>query len=305
MIMSEVSGAVSYKRGVMLVLAAGVLWSTVGLGVRLIEDANVWQILLYRSCSLTPFLFVVLYLRSGEWPFFTIRRAGWAGVVAGLALVLAYGGGVYSIQKTTVANALLLFATAPFMTAILARLWLGERVRSATILFMVIAVGGVAIMVMGDISSGNLAGNLAARLSALGFAVFTVALRQGKNVDMLPAVFLSGLFTMGFAAVISGFQGWPLTISVQDTSIALMMGVLQIGLGLVLYTIGSSGVPAAELPLLSLGEVVLGPLWVWLVLGETVSLATFAGGAILLTAIAANAYTGLRERAASTQTVSP
>ena len=107
----------AHKYGLLFVFAAGVLWSTIGLGIRMIQDAVVWQILLYRSISMSLFLYLVIKLRSGESPFIQIRRTGLPAVVAGLALVAAYSGGIYAIQYTSVANAMFLFATAPFMTA--------------------------------------------------------------------------------------------------------------------------------------------------------------------------------------------
>ena len=287
---------ISYRRGIICVFAAGVLWSTVGLGIRLMEDAGVWQILFYRSLSLTPFLFVVLWLRSGGHPFRQIRKAGPAAAVAGVALVAAYSGGIVAIQSTTVANAMLLFASAPFMAALLGWLVLGEPVRRATWLAILVATSGIAIMVSDDLSSGAMTGNLAALGSAIGFAIFTVALRWGRTEDMMPSVFLSGLFAIAITASICMLAGLPLAISANDASIALIMGVFQVGAGLVLYTLGSKTVPAAELALLSLAEVVLGPLWVLLVLGETAGVLTLVGGAILLAAIAGNALSGLRRR---------
>ena len=88
---------ISHQRSLVFVFAAGVLWSTVGLGIRLIEDANVWQILLYRSVALSAFLYVVILLRSGESPFKQVRRCGIPAAIAGLALVAAYSGGIYSM----------------------------------------------------------------------------------------------------------------------------------------------------------------------------------------------------------------
>jgi uncharacterized membrane protein len=140
------STADAHKYGVLFVFAAGVLWSTVGLGIRMIEDAVVWQILLYRSISMSLFLYVVIRVRSGESPFVQIRRVGFPSVVAGLSLVAAFSGGIYSIQNTSVANAMLLFATAPFMAAVLGWIVLGERVRAATWVAIAVAIGGIAIM---------------------------------------------------------------------------------------------------------------------------------------------------------------
>jgi drug/metabolite transporter (DMT)-like permease len=278
------------------VLAAGALWSTVGLGVRLIEEATVWQILFYRSLSLTPLLFVVICLRSAGRPAAQIRKAGRPAVVAGLALVGAYSGGIVALQATTVANVMLLFASAPFFTALLGWMVLGEPVRRATGIAILVAVCGIAIMVSGDVSAGALGGNLCALGAAIGFAVFTVALRYGKTEDMMPSVFLSGLFAIAITGTMCLVQGLPFVLSVNDASIALAMGVFQVGAGLVLYTLGSKTVPAAELALLSMAEVVLGPFWVWLFLGETAGLYTLVGGIILLAAIAGNALSGLRRR---------
>lgn len=282
--------------GILFVFAAGVLWSTVGLGIRLIEDAVVWQILLYRSVSLSLFLYIVIRVRSGESPFTQVRRTGGPSVIAGLALVAAYAGGIYAIQSTSVANAMLLFATAPFMAAVLGWLVLREPVRTATWIAIAVAVAGIAVMVADRSGDVAINGSLAALASAFGFAVFTVALRWGKSGEMLPSIFLSGLFAIVITFVICTGLGLSVVLSVRDGSIAMGMGVFQVGAGLILYTLGSRSLPAAELTLLSLAEVLLGPLWVWIFLGETATLNTLAGGVILLAAIVGNALTGKRRR---------
>ncbi|MDA7430160.1 DMT family transporter [Primorskyibacter aestuariivivens] len=286
----------THKSGVLFVFAAGVLWSTVGLGIRLIDDAVVWQILLYRSIALSLFLYVVIRLRSGESPFAQIRRIGFPAVIAGLSLVAAYSGGIYAIQATSVANAMLLFATAPFMAAVLGWVVLREPVRLATWVSIAVAIGGIAIMVADKTGGVALSGSLAAIGSAFGFAVFTVALRWGKSGEMLPSVFLSGLFAIVMTTVICLSLSLPLLLTPRDGGIAMGMGVFQVGAGLILYTLGSRSLPAAELALLSLAEVLLGPLWVWLFLGETATANTLIGGAILLAAIIGNAVSGKRRK---------
>ena len=239
------------RTDVFFVLSAGVLWSTVGLGVRLIEEALVWQILLYRSVSLSLFLYLVIIFRSGESPFVQIQRIGFPAVIAGLSLVAAYSGGVYAIQTTSVANAMLLFATAPFMAAVLGWICLRERVRMATWISIVVAIVGISIMVADKSGSSVLRGSVAALGSAFGFAVFTVALRWGKSGEMLPAVFLSGLFGIGFTLAICFFMDLPILLSLNDGGISAGMGVFQVGAGLILYTLGSRTLKAAELALLS------------------------------------------------------
>ena len=285
-----------HKYGILFVFAAGVLWSTVGIGIRMIEDAVVWQILLYRSISMSLFLYIIIRLRSKESPFAQIKRAGFPSIVAGLSLVAAYSGGIYAIQNTSVANAMLLFATAPFMTAVLGWLVLKEPVRMATWGAILLALCGIAIMVSNKTGDVAFVGSLAALGSALGFAIFTVSLRWGRTVEMLPSVFLSGLLAVVITFAICLIQDISLTLSLQDGSVAMGMGVFQVGAGLILYTLGSRSLPAAELALLSLAEVLLAPFWVWLFLNETVSLNTLIGGAVLLAAIMGNAISGKRRK---------
>ena len=294
---NDLGNALEARRGLVFVFMAGVFWSTIGLGVRMIDEATVWQILLYRSISLSFFLAIVIYIRSRGNLFKVVKATGLPGCIAGLALVGAYSGGIYGIQSTSVANAMLLFASAPFMAAILGWIFLREKVRKATWLAILIAIAGIGIMVQDKTQGGAaLLGNLAALGSAFGFAVFTVALRWGRSGDMLPAAFLSGIFAVFITSIICLLSGLSFQISVNDTSISMGMGIFQVGTGLVLYTLGSKTLPAAELTLLSLAEVLLGPLWVYLFLNEVATLNTLLGGLVLLLAIAGNAISGARRR---------
>ncbi len=286
----------SYPAGVLLVVLAGVFWSTMGLGIRFIDEAGVWQILLYRSVALAVFLLAVIAIRSGGRPLRAIRGAGMAGVVGACGLVLAFSGAIHAIQTTTVANAMFLFAAAPFIAALLGKLVLGEQVRNATWWFMFIALSGIAAMVLSGFAAGRAEGNASALAAATGFAIFTVSLRHGRLGDMMPAVFLAGVFGMAVSLAVCLWRDLPLLLSPNDALIACALGVFQVGAGLTVYTLGSRSVPSAELALLSMTEVLLGPLWVWLLLDESPSLATLAGGGILLAAIAGNALSGLRRR---------
>ena len=287
---------INYRSGVLLVLAAGICWSSMGLGIRHIEVANVWQILFFRSLALTPLLLLVLTLRARGNPFPIIQRAGLAGGVGGISLVFAFSGGILAIQATSVANAMFLFAAAPFFAAVLGWLVLKEHVRNATWISMMAALVGIVIMVWEGISIGRIIGNVAALISALGFAVFTISLRWKKLEDMLPTVFLAGLFAIIIAGALCQIKGYGLDVPKRDILIALALGVFQVGAGLILYTLGSKTVPSAELALLSMTEVVFGPFWVWLFLGETAGGYTLLGGMILLIAIASNALSGLRRK---------
>ena len=138
---------INYPKGVLLVLASGICWSSMGLGIRNIEVANVWQILFFRSLALTPLLLIVLTLRAKGNPFPAIRNSGVAGFFGAVSLVFAFSGGIFAIKTTTVANAMFLFASAPFFTAILGWLVLKENVRKETWMSMILALLGIFIMV--------------------------------------------------------------------------------------------------------------------------------------------------------------
>jgi drug/metabolite transporter, DME family len=284
----------TYGRGVALVLMAGSLWSLMGLGLRQIEAASVWQILFWRSVGMVPVLLAVIWWTSGGRPFTAIRNVGVAGVLGGLSLVLAFAGAIFAIQTTTIANAVFLFSASPFVAAVLGWILLGERVRPWTWVAIALAAFGMYLMVREGMAMGALAGNIAALLSAVGFGAFSVALRWGKVGDTLPVALLGGVFSILAAGLVLVLQGAPLAPSGWDISVAALIGAVILALGMVVYTAASKAVPAAELTLLSLIEVLLGPLWVWLFLGETASAATFVGGGVLLAAVALNAIIGAR-----------
>jgi drug/metabolite transporter (DMT)-like permease len=171
---------------------------------------------------------------------------------------------------------------------------LGEKVRKKTWVAMVFAVIGVGIMVGGGISSGALLGNLMALFAVAGFAGFAVALRWGRDTDMLALACLAGLFT----ALVAAFMSEDFAMSKYDIGLCATMGVVQMSTGMVLFTKGSRLVPAAELALLSLTEVVLAPIWVWLWIGEIPRVWTLLGGAVVFAAIIGHAITGMRRKSA-------
>ncbi len=283
-----------YRTGMTLVLVAGLLWSFMGLAIRQVEVAGTWGIVLWRSVGMVPVLFAWITWRSGGHPFRQVRKVGVAGVIGGLGLVLAFAGSIFAFQTTTVANAVFLFAASPFFAAVLGWLVLREPVRRATWIAIGVACLGILVMVREGLAAGAMAGNLSALGSALGFAAFTITLRWGKMDDMMPAVMLGGIFAILLGTLVLAVQGETMWVPPRDIAVAMTMGAVLLATGMVLYTLGSRVVPAAELTLLSMVEVMLGPVWVWLFLNETATTGTFVGGAILLAAIAGNALSGAR-----------
>lgn len=283
-----------YGQGVALVLAAGSLWSLMGLGLRQIEAATVWQILFWRSVGMVPVLLAFIWGTSNGRPLTSIRRIGLAGAIGGFGLVFAFAGAIYAIQTTTIANAVFLFTASPFVAAVLGWIVLGERVKPWTWAAIGLAVFGMYLMVREGLAIGALAGNIAALLSAAGFGAFSVCLRWGRVGQMLPVSMLGGVFSVVVAGVILIIRGEPIIVSGWDMGVSMGIGAAILALGMVMFTLGSRVIPAAELTLLSLIEVLLAPVWVFLFLGETASANTFIGGGVLLAAVTLNAVMGAR-----------
>ncbi len=288
-----------YGSGVMLVVLAGVLWSGFGLAIRHLEAAGPWAVVFWRSVALVPALMLFISWRSGGQAVARLRAVGWPGVIGGICQIVASLCAIYAIQATTIANSVFLFAAAPFLSAILGWAILGERVRGATWAAIALAGAGIFVMVREGLAIGAMDGNVMALISALGFAGFTVAIRRGRAGDMLPASVLAGIFTIAAAAFAAPLTGAVLLVSAHDILLCLGMGAFLLAVGMALYTVGSRVIPAAELPLFSVVEVMLAPVWVWLFLGETATIGTFVGGGILLTAVLFNALTGMGRRVAT------
>ena len=287
----------TYASGVGLVFLAGVVWSVQGLLIRQIADAGPWVILFWRSAGMAPVLLIWIWAGSGGRPLQQIRAVGWPGLIGGMGLVAAFAGAIYSFQTTSVANAVLLFTASPFFAALLGRVLLGEAVSPLTWAAIGLAVLGVGVMVGGGIAGGTMIGNVAALLSALGFAIFSVALRWRHLANMLPAILLGGVLAMLAGALASGLMGQTLLVPARDIAIAAGMGAVTLAGGLILYTIGSRTVPAAQATLISLVEVLLAPIWALAFLGETVTSGTLLGGIVLLAAVTLNAYGGRQTNA--------
>ena len=285
-----------YASGVAFVLTAGVLWSIAGLVVRLMDNAGEWQILFYRSACLIITLISYLGVRNKGQLAAAFRSAGVNAVWAGVFLGSGFACWIFAMTHTTIASALFILAASPLMAALVAKLVLGEAIRRITLICMLVSILGIAIMVGEGAVVGTLAGSLFAIGAAFAFALFSVTLRKGRTVDMTPAVCWAGIWATLLAATMISFGPRGFSVSIHDLLLCGLLGFVQVGLGLILFTIGSRHIPAGELTLLSMTEVVLGPVWVWLGVGEVPSLYTIVGGLIVLGAISVQAFSGVRRR---------
>lgn len=286
---------VNRKKGVALVLTAGIFWSFAGLAVRLIEHAVEWQILFYRSTTLVGFLCCyILVARRGKF-IASIQDGGTLAIKAGFWLSLAFVAWIYSLTNTTVANALFMLSTAPFLAAIIGRLILKEVVLPSTWFFVALTTAGVGVMVVEGLQLGTLFGTAMGLCAAIGFALFAVQLRQGRQTDLVPFVLWAGFFASLWAGAMILLTSESFGISMRDWLLCASMGVFQVGVGLVIFSHGSRHLSAAEITLLSMTEIVLGPLWVWLVIKEMPGFLTLIGGGIVMSAIAGQAIRTLRQ----------
>ena len=210
-------------------------------------------------------------------PFTSMGRAELA--VAVLTAV-ASGTFIVALNHTTVANVLFMQAVAPIAAALIAWAALRESVSKRTAVAMVVAVGGVGLMVGGPGASPGLGVGLSV-LMTLAFALAVVITRHRRDISMAPAICFSQVLVLAVAAPFSH----PGTIDLHDLALIVLLGVGQMGLGLAFLTIGARLIPAAEVALITLLEVVLGPLWVWIALSEQPSTATLAGGAVVIVAV--------------------
>jgi len=279
-----------YGYGVTLVIVGGFFLSTSGILIRNIEAASGWQILFYRgfTFSLTLFLLLLMRYRSNIGSaFHAIGKPGlWAALVLGLGSICY----IFAILWTTVANALFIIGAAPLATAFVAWLVLGEKTSRFGVLAMVVSLAGIGLMFADGLLEGRWLGNVAALGVVASFVVFLLIIRDKRGVDMLPATCLSGIVMGG----VGGFFVESFAISNHDLVIAIIMGCLQFGIGFWCFTVATRYIMASEVALFSLTESILGPIWVWIGVGEQPSLLTLTGSGVVLVSVSAYCINGIR-----------
>jgi drug/metabolite transporter (DMT)-like permease len=267
------------RRGQTYVALAAVAWSTAGVLQRQLTLDTATQVFGRAAfAALALLAYVAVVERGGVVRAF--RSIGLAGVAVALCVATAAGSFISALNHTSVARVLFILAVSPVLAALLARVTLGEPITRRTAWALGLALVGVAVM-LGAPGEGDVAGDGLAFLAALAFAVMVVITRWRHDVSMAPATCLSQVILF---AVFLPFAT-PGEIGGDDLGWLATLGIGQIGLGFALLTVGARLIPAAQVGLITLLEVVLGPLWVWLALDETPSTLTLVGGAIVITAI--------------------
>ena len=277
------------KLAVPIVLFAGILWSFGPLVVRYMDSPNLvpWQYIFGRGLTIFILLNLYLYFEEGKNFYKNYYKIGLSGIAGGSGLGVAMITFIYSITNTSAAVTLLCLAAMPFFTALLAFLFLRERISLNVWISIIIATAGILIMAIGNTSEKSLIGFVFGLTSSIGFSVFSVSLRWRKETPKFTTVAFAGFFCFVFASIMILSTGQTFFATSYNSSLFSLHGFLVCS-GLILYSIGSKAIPAAELTLLSLTEVVGGIFWVWLpILGinEVPSTNTIIGGFFLFVSL--------------------
>ncbi len=271
------------RRGQLYVALAALAWSSAGVLQRELSVGTATQVAgraLFAAFALLAF--VAFSERDG------VRRVflsiGRAELAVAACTAVASASFIVALNHTTVANVLFMQALAPIAAALIAWVALQESVSRRAVVAMVIAIGGVGLMVGGPGGAHGL-GLLLSAVMTLSFALAVVITRHRRDISMAPAICLSQVLVL---AVLGPFSH-PGSIGSRDLLLIVVLGVGQMGLGLAFLTMGARLIPAAEVALITLLEVVLGPLWVWFALSERPSTATLIGGSVVVVAVALQA----------------
>ena len=272
-------GSRRQRQGQLCVALAAVAWSTAGVLQRQLTLDTPTQVLgraAFASAALLAYVAVVDRGRVLQ----AFRAGGLAGVAVALCVATASGSFIAALNHTSVARVLFILAVAPVLAALLSRATLGEPITRRNFQAMALALAGVTLM-LGAPGEGSLAGDGLSFVAALAFAVMIVITRWRHDVSMTPATCLSQ------AILVAAFLPFasPGQIGGEDIVWLAALGIGQIGLGFALLTVGARLIPAAQVGLITLLEVVLGPVWVWLALDERPSTLTLVGGAVVIVAI--------------------
>ena len=278
-----------HRFAITITLLAGIFWSFGPYVVRHIDQPETvpWQYLFTRGIVIFALLNLFLFFEEGKEFYKNYFKIGIAGIIGGLGLGTAMITFIWSITNTSAAITLLCLAAMPFITALLGFLFLKEEISPNVWLAIIIATVGIFIMAFETTGKNSLEGLLFGLASALGFSIFSVSLRWKKDTPKFTTVAIAGIFCAAFSLVVLLVQDKSLISSSKNQALFSIHGTI-VCLGLILYSIGSKLIPAAELTLLSLTEVIGGIFWVWLpILGinEVPANNTIIGGFLIFISI--------------------
>ena len=267
--------------GYILLLFGGFCLSWGGFIIRSFEEASVWQILLLRSVFFMIALMVFLIATYKKNTLKIITDAGYPALLGGLVMSLSFIAFVVSMSITTVANVVFIISTQTMFLAIFGFFYLKEKVSLISFFSIILAMGGITIMVGDSLSTGSFFGNLIALAIPINFSILVMIIRKNKNLDMVPAIFYSGIFSIIYGLILSE----SFVFTSHDIIMGFFLGVPQLAFGFICITIGSRTTPSTTIGLLMLTETLFAPVWVWLFLNEIPPLGVIIGGSVIISAI--------------------
>ena len=277
------------KSAIPIVLLAGIFWSFGPYVVRHMDQSQLipWQYLFTRGIVIFILLNVYLFLNEGLKFYKNYLVIGTPGIMGGAGLAMAMITFIWSISNTTAAVTLLCLAAMPFITAMLGFLFLREKISITVWISILVAAFGIIVMALGNVEKNTLPGLIFGLASALGFSIFSVSLRWRKNTPKFTTVAVAGLFCCLFSSIFILINDLSFLSTNKNEALFATHGTLVCS-GLILYSIGSKNLPATDLTLLSLTEVIGGIFWVWLPwlgINEVPSTNTIIGGFFIFVAI--------------------
>ena len=267
--------------GYILLLFGGFCLSWGGFIIRSFEEASIWQILFLRSFFFLLALIAFLFVTYKKNTFNIIKESGLPGLLGGFVLSFSFVAFVVAMSNTTVANVVFIISTQTMFLAIFGYFYLKEKVSLIGLISIFLAMSGIIIMVGDSISSGSLFGNIVALAIPINFAILVMIIRKNTKVDMVPAIFYSGIFSL----IYGFFLAESFEFTKHDLWMGFLLGVPQLAVSFICITIGSRTVESATVGLLMLMETLCAPLWVWLFLNEIPPISVFIGGAVIISAI--------------------
>ena len=267
--------------GYILLLFGGFCLSWGGFIIRSFEEASIWQILFLRSFFFLLALIAFLFVTYKKNTFNIIKESGLPGLLGGFVLSFSFVAFVVAMSNTTVANVVFIISTQTMFLAIFGYFYLKEKVSVIGLISILLAMSGIIIMVGDSISGGSLFGNIVALAIPINFAILVMIIRKNTKVDMVPAIFYSGIFSL----IYGFFLAESFEFTKHDLWMGFLLGVPQLAVSFICITIGSRTVESATVGILMLMETLCAPLWVWLFLNEIPPISVFIGGAVIISAI--------------------
>ena len=276
-----------YQRGLLMVILGVVFLSFDGLLIRL-ANTDGWTIVFWRGFLMFSVLGLLCCVGNR---LASLRVNPFSSLVSAILLGLISALFVLAVMNANVANVVVILSTAPLFAALLSRVFLKERVALRTLMAIAICMLGMSLVFMGEGAHGMLVGNLYALAAAAAIGGNLTLLRRFPDIDCIVVIAGGGLLSAAIALPLAS----PFSLDVPRYGVLAVMGLIQMPLATVLINSATRYLPSTEVALFYLVETALGTLWVWWLLGETPTVSTLLGGAVVITVLVLHAWIGLRQ----------